>query len=199
MVKSLQSSQNYSRGKWCVDSGANRDICRDVRMAKGKAIPKKHRIGEAGRGHSFTSEAEGPISFSVQGKPLPLFNRTIFAEQIGENIMSVSEAVDKGYAMLFRKEGVTLYPKDVKVRGAAILSGKRDTVNNLFYIELPDVASGAPANLTANLANLSSQACSSGVSPFKLIPVSESEDSPNRASWFGGRSTQCNSVYSVDL
>ena len=133
-------------------------------MAEGNAVSKQHRIGEAGRGHSFTSEAEGPISFSVDGQTLPLFNRTIFAEQIGENIMSVSEAVDKGYAMLFRKEGVTLYPKDVKVRGAAILSGKRDASNRLFYIDLPDKV---PAS-----ANPQIKVHTSKVSPLNLIPVS---------------------------
>ena len=102
-----------------------------------KHVPKKHVIGEAGSGHTFTSEAEGPISFTIGGENLPLFKRTIFAEQVGENI--ISEAVDRGYAMLFNKEGVTLYPKDVKVRGAAILFGKRDLTNNLFYIDLPAV------------------------------------------------------------
>jgi hypothetical protein len=143
-------------------------------MAKGKHVSKKHIIGEAGSGHTFTSEAEGPIAFAVDGEKLPLFKRTIFAEQVGENIMSVSEAVDKGYTMLFNKEGVTLYHKDVKVRGDAVLSGKRDLTNNLFYIDLPSVS--APS--------LHKALCSR-VSPFKLVPVEGVNNSSSGSRYFG--------------
>ncbi len=55
--------------------------------------------------------------------------------------MSVSEAMDRGYAMMFTRDGVKLYQNNnVQVRGAAVLEGKRDVVNNLFYIELPDAS-----------------------------------------------------------
>ena len=66
--------------KWCVNSGANRDICKEVGLAQGRQVEKKLNIGEVGSGHSFTSEAEGPISVSAQGKELPLLARTIFAQ-----------------------------------------------------------------------------------------------------------------------
>ena len=78
-------------------------------MAQGNAVTKKYTIGEAGRGHSFNSEAEGPIAVSIDGVPLSLLKRTIFAKQIGENIMSVSEAVNQGFSLLFSKAGVALY------------------------------------------------------------------------------------------
>ena len=100
---------NYLNTRWCVDSGANRDICRDQSMADGDPVPRKLTIGEAGTGHSFCSEAVGPISFKVRGERLPLLSRTIFAKQIHENILSVPEAVDRGYAVLFTKQGVSFY------------------------------------------------------------------------------------------
>src|SRR5689334_10577666 len=142
-----------------------------------KHVSKKHVIGEAGSGHTFTSEAEGPIAFAVGGEKLPLFDRTIFAKQVGENIMSVSEAVDKGYAMLFRHDGVTLYPKDVKVRGAAVLSGKRDLKNNLFYIDLPSVPASHPETYP--------QAANAKVSPFSLMPVEGINSSASGSAYFG--------------
>ena len=59
-VQELDSvSNSYVGTRWCVDSGANRDICRDISMARGQAIPRILTIGEAGTGHSFTSEAIG--------------------------------------------------------------------------------------------------------------------------------------------
>ena len=57
---------NYLNTRWCVDSGANRDICQDVSFAEGKEIPKALTIGEAGRGHSFQSEAIGAVSLCTR-------------------------------------------------------------------------------------------------------------------------------------
>ena len=51
---------------------------------------KKTVIGEAGIGHSFTSE--GPFEIAVGGKSSPLLSKTIFASKIQENILSVGEA-----------------------------------------------------------------------------------------------------------
>ena len=64
-----------------MDSGANRDICRDVSLAEGKSVPKRLVIGEAGEGHSFYSEAVGPIAVHTGNKKLPLLSRTIFAQR----------------------------------------------------------------------------------------------------------------------
>ncbi len=120
----IRTMKAYVRERWCVDSGANRDICRDISYAEGKAIPKPLLVGEAGKGHGFYSEAEGPIKVLASGKPLPLFQRVVFAKKIAENIMSVSEAVDRGYTVIFSKEGVQLFKKEeVKISGAPILKG----------------------------------------------------------------------------
>jgi len=72
--------------RWCVDSGANRDICSERQLFKGEMKAKTIRIGEAGQGHSFMSQGEGAIPLRVRGKALPLFARTIYAEQVSENI-----------------------------------------------------------------------------------------------------------------
>ena len=85
-------------------------VCRSERgLFKGELKAKAIRIGEAGQGHSFTSQGEGTIPLHVYGKPLPLFARTSYAEQVSENIMSVPEAVDRGYAVLFTRHGVEVY------------------------------------------------------------------------------------------
>ena len=81
---------NYVNTKWCVDSGANRDICKDISLAQGRGKAKALLIGEAGQGHSFFSEAEGPIAAKSQGKTVPLLSRVIFAKKVHENIFSVA-------------------------------------------------------------------------------------------------------------
>jgi hypothetical protein len=104
----------------------------------GRAKQKALVIGEAGTGHSFISQAEGPITIKAKGVTLPLLSRTIFATQVQENILSVTEAVGKGYAVIFNSQGVFLYdPKDVDLRGAPVLAGVRDKATRLFYFDFP--------------------------------------------------------------
>ena len=74
---------------------------------------------------------------TVKGKELPLFNRVIYADQVSENIMSVAEAVDRGYSVVFTTKGVQIcHADDVKVAGS-ILNGNRDKDTRLFYLVLP--------------------------------------------------------------
>ena len=123
--------------RWCVDSGANRDICSEYDLYGSEPTPKIIRIGEAGKGHAFMSKAEGAIMLTVKGKELPLFNRVIYADQVSENIMSVAEAVDRGYSVVFTTKGVQIcHADDVKVAGS-ILNGNRDKDTRLFYLVLP--------------------------------------------------------------
>jgi hypothetical protein len=123
---------------WCVDSGANRDMCNEIKLFNGRAKPKTLTIGEAGKGHSFLSQGEGPISLQVRGKALPLFSRTIYADKVHDNVMSVGESCDPGYVMLFDSERPMLFdPKDIKIIGKPILSGFRDAVSRLYYFDFP--------------------------------------------------------------
>ena len=92
------------------------------------------QIGEAGTGHSFTSQAEGCIPLRMRGKQLPLFTKTIYAEQVNENIMSVPEAVEKGYSVVFTRAGVRFYDKQLEVKDEPIIIGARDPRNRLFYV-----------------------------------------------------------------
>ena len=128
----VRAAQSVTR--WCVDSGANRDICRDEQLFAGNAKPKVISIGEAGQGHCFTSKAEGPISLRLKGEQLPLFTRTIFADQVNENIMSVPEAVDGGYTVIFTAEGVKMYKASDCTVGTPVIIGTRDKRNRLFYV-----------------------------------------------------------------
>jgi len=129
---------NYTSTRWCVDSGANRDICREPSLFNGNVRPKVLTIGEAGQGHSFMSQGEGSIALHARGKQLPLFSRAIYAADVQENIMSVPEACDRGYAVVFTQKGVQLFnPEDVKLRGAPVLSGGRDKRSRLFYFDFP--------------------------------------------------------------
>lgn len=52
--------------RWCVDSGANRDICNERQLFKGEMKAKTIRIGEAGQGHSFMSQGEGYTATSAR-------------------------------------------------------------------------------------------------------------------------------------
>jgi hypothetical protein len=194
--------------RWCVDSGANRDICRDIRLFNGRAKPKVLTIGEAGQGHSFSSQAEGPLSLHVGGKVLSLFSRTIYADKVQENIMSVSEAVSKGYFMVFSQAGVMLFhPKDVHLRGAPILTGPRDKRSGLFYFDFPTplLQGNAPPppnkSVVSNLARVPSNDLSghapnlSGhpavgsvrLSPMQLLPVAGVGNSLSGPQWFEER------------
>ena len=115
-------------------------------LFKGRAKPKVLTIGEAGQGHSFLSQVEGPITLRVKGKDLPLFLRTIYADQVHENIMSVPEAVDQDYLVLFGRNGVWLFnPEDIKLLGKPVLSGFRDKRSRLFYFDFPSrLTKGTP-------------------------------------------------------
>ena len=134
-------------------------------MAKGKEKEKRLIIGEAGVGHSFASEAEGPIEVSVGGETSSLLSKTIFASKIQENILSVGETTDCGYTMMFNKNGVYLY-KDVEVRGEPLLVGTRSKQNHLYYFDLTQntktpMKSGVLLRQTATLPR----------SPMMYIPV----------------------------
>ena len=59
--KVVSNNDTYHPERWCVDSGANRHLCKSVAQAKGREKKKDLTIGEAGMGH-FKSEVEGPIS-----------------------------------------------------------------------------------------------------------------------------------------
>ena len=84
------------------------------------------------------SQGEGSIALHARGKQLPLFSRAIYAADVQENIMSVPEACDRGYAVVFTQKGVQLFnPEDVKLRGAPVLSGGRDKRSRLFYFDFP--------------------------------------------------------------
>ena len=99
---------------------------------------KTIRIGEARRGHSFPSQGEGAIPLQVRGKQLPLLARTVYAEKVSDNIMSVPEAVDKGYTVVFNKHGVDMYEEGaVRCDAKPILKGARDPRTRLFYINIP--------------------------------------------------------------
>ena len=131
----LQARSSANSTRWCIDSGANRDICKEYELFGGKAAPKVIAIGEAGTGHSFTSKAEGSIPFKHKGEAMPLFTRAIYADQVSENIMSVAEAVDNGFSILFTKEGVHMYrASECVVQGKAMLAGTRDPRTRLFYM-----------------------------------------------------------------
>ena len=130
------TAKTQTPNRWCVDSGANRDLCKDFSLAGGQEKPCAIPIGEAGEGHSFLAEAVGPISFKHNNEQLPLFSRTIFARKVSENIMSVSEAVDKGYKLLFEKSGVKMFREaDINIKASPVLSGTRDPQTRLFYLD----------------------------------------------------------------
>jgi len=123
--------------RWCVDSGANRDICKERHLFAADLKLKEIKIGEAGVGHTFTAQAEGCIPLRLGKEKLPLFARTIYAEQVNENIMSVPEAIDNGFSILFDKSGVRFYNKQVDIAEKPTLRGVRDPQNRLFYISFP--------------------------------------------------------------
>ena len=60
-------NETYNSHRWCVDSGANRHLCRDRSLAKGKETEKKLVIGEAGIGHSLVCFACLVIEIPSEG------------------------------------------------------------------------------------------------------------------------------------
>ena len=126
-------------------------------------------IGEAGQGHTFHSEYEGPIDIPGVEAGVPLLQRTIFASKIGENIMSVSEAVDNGYTVVFDRSGVKLFQK-VVISGEPALSGGRNPRSRLFYfnfkkIECKSVLVGPVTQLQTSVGPR--------VAPLALISVKD--------------------------
>ena len=196
MQEANASNNSYVKTRWCVDSGANRDICRDISIAEGDPIPRSLVIGEAGRGHSFNSEAIGSVACNIDGKKLPLLTRTIFAKQIHENIMSVAEAVDKGFVMVFSKSGVYLYnPKCVMVKGEALISGGRDPKSRLFHFDLDaPICNIAHADNTSVIHAFSlnandeclgeNKAIPAKLSPLSLVPAVGISNSKVGDKWY---------------
>lgn len=129
--------QVISATRWCIDSGANRDICNERGLFEKDFVSKAIKIGEAGTGHSFLAEGEGSIK--VQGKEgtIPMFNKAIYATQVNENILSVSEAIDNGFDVVFSKNGVGFYNQPLQIQAQPVLRGARDMSNRLFYISFP--------------------------------------------------------------
>jgi len=113
--------------------------------------PRTLHIGEASQGHSFTTTEEGAIPLRVRGEAIPLFGRAIYAEQVGENLMSVSEAVDRGFTVVFTKDAVEFHKAaTVRVPDNPILKGVRSR-NRLFYVEFPSPSADQREN--AKLSN----------------------------------------------
>ena len=90
---SYRGRDGVSFTRWCVDSGANRDISSEYDLFGATPMPKAIRIGD--RQRSFMSKAEGAILITAKGRELPLFSRVTYADQVSENIMSV-EAIQGG-------------------------------------------------------------------------------------------------------
>src|SRR5438046_8795811 len=61
-------------------------------------------------------------------------------------LMSVPEAVDQDYLVLFGRNGVWLFnPEDIKLLGKPVLSGFRDKRSRLFYFDFPSrLTKGTP-------------------------------------------------------
>ena len=56
--------------------------------------------------------------------------------------MSVPEAVDNGYTVVFTTESVKIYdPEECLISGVPTLTGARDKRNRLFYISFPTPSS----------------------------------------------------------
>lgn len=95
-------------------------------------------ISTANKNVSVTSERFGSIRFDKDGESLPLFSKTHFSDDFSENIMSVSEAVENGYMVVFTKSGVAFYKSGTIINEVPILTGHRCDQSNQFYLELPD-------------------------------------------------------------
>ena len=158
-----------------IDSGANRDICRDKYLFQGNLVPKQTVIGEASAGHVFTAEAEGAISLKLKGRPLPLFERAIYSENVTENIMSIPEAVDAGFTVVFDKHGVKFYDSGgITQNKLPLIQGGRSTENRLFYVKFPSPARKVPVPAITKCARIGNPMAMSTETQAECTPPQDS-------------------------
>ena len=106
--------------------------------------------------------------------------------------MSVAEAVDKGYMVVFTRRGVYFYsPKDVMVRGEPILTGTRDVRTRLFYFNVDDVEpkvnqidASSPNMDASSSLNVPLSPVPAKFSPLALIPAIGVQNSFSGLKWF---------------
>jgi hypothetical protein len=94
--------------------------------------------------------------------------------------MSVSEAVDKGYKMLFDRDGVKMYhTSDLELRGVPLLKGTRDPQNRLFYFNFADPTTNCNVRVSKVEVYQPVSVC-----PLKLLPVVGPMNSEIGKRWF---------------
>ena len=118
---------------------------------------------------------------SGANRDLPLFSRTIFVKNINDNIMSVSEAVDKGYTVVFDNNGVRFFrTPDAEIRGQAVLQGSRDPSNRLFYLDFADPATP----VTVNAVRVGKPTAPLAIHPLNMCPVVGPNSSSLGPMWY---------------
>lgn len=63
--------RNVAITRWCVDSGANRDICNERHLFNGNMTEKHIRIGEAGAGHPSPPRLKVPSHYVYEARCCP--------------------------------------------------------------------------------------------------------------------------------
>ena len=87
--------------------------------------------------------------------------------------MSVSEAADRGYVMVFNRDGVRMFDEnEVQIEGKSLVEGKRDPKNRLFYFEFPAEAISGCVNSPSLFLAKANMHIMNAHSPPKLSPLS---------------------------
>jgi hypothetical protein len=110
--------------RWVVSSTSNVNVCTDSSLKKTTSDPIQNA----------TFRAKGSIGFK-KDKSLPLLSKT---REFPENIISVSDAVENGFMVVFTKAGVAFYKSSAIINDQPVLFGNRCNESKQFYLDLPD-------------------------------------------------------------
>jgi hypothetical protein len=119
-----------------VDSGSNANIHKNYRAAS-SFYRTSIDIGTASGLKSMQSDGMGSLMlYTADGKPMPGFDKVVFAQKAVEKLASVGELCDSGLVCVFTKKGLSIYDESVVINGSPIIQEERCPKTRLYPMTL---------------------------------------------------------------
>lgn len=126
----LQTTNNISEQKWCLDSGATSHLCNKLSEFTEIDSSKRGRLCLASNS-STEIAAKGTVSFDAEisgvKTNIKLIN-VLHVPELRSNLLSVAKITDKGFSVQFNKNRAIVTGSDKNVKLVA------DRVGDLYYV-----------------------------------------------------------------
>jgi hypothetical protein len=130
LYAALHSTQRDSSGTWCIDSGATHHMSNnDHRMNKYQNL-KQQNVSTAASDNHLSVQGKGEIIVNIATGQAQVKD-VLHIPNLSENLMSVSQIVNKDFIAVFAREDCKIYHKNyVKIEGVQMFNAPH--VDNLF-------------------------------------------------------------------